>query len=257
MPRLRILLAALGASAIFIAPALAQENEELCMAPVEITEALVRDAAMFDFRGYAGEAAAPAFVTGGLSPLRDSEDAATVFGTVVFLPDGQGGWRAFMPRPGESVVAAYAARESGAMILVTQWQIEGPGQSWTLLRSSDGFATGECVTIDFPDALNQPSWTMETLELRDLDIAANGRGEIIGVSNTENHGALLVRLSHARPRRRPGARRGACAANAKRARAFTRPSMWTRPRPKRCWRTSSASRRDDDLNRTAGLQARI
>lgn len=190
MPRFRILLAALGASAVFIAPSFAQESEELCMAPVEVTEALVRDAAMFDFRGFAGEAAAPAFVTGGLSPLRDSEEAATVFGAVVFLPDGQGGWRAFMPRPGESVVAAYAARETGAMMLVTQWQIEGPGQSWTLLRSSDGFATGECVRIEFPDALNQPSWTMETLELRDLDIAANGRGEIIGVSNTENHGAL-------------------------------------------------------------------
>ena len=183
----RILLAALGASMALSANAFAQD-EQLCMAPVAVTEARVQDAAMYDFHGFAADGATPAFVVGHLSPTRDREDAQDIHGAAVFVREGEA-WRAFLPRPGESVIAVYAA-QSGALIFVTQWQSEGPGQSWTLLRSGDGLATGACTNVDFPDTLNQPTWANETLNLVDLDIAANGRGEIIAYADTEDDGPM-------------------------------------------------------------------
>jgi hypothetical protein len=178
----RILLATLFAAA-FAGSAYAHEESDgapACMVETPVTETLVRDAGMYDFTGFTGEGATPAFIMGGLSPTREWEADFDFFGTAVFLRNADGSWRAFLPRPGESVVGVYAAHESGAMILVTQWQSEGPGQSWTLLRSNDALATGVCTTVTFPDALNQPTWANETLLLTDLDIRANGRGELIG-----------------------------------------------------------------------------
>ncbi|GAM98164.1 hypothetical protein U91I_01795 [alpha proteobacterium U9-1i] len=184
----RILLAMLGASLTIASNAFAQDERQ-CMAPVAITEAIVHDAAFYDFQSFVGDGAAPAFVLGHLSPTRDREDAQDVHGTAVFVREGDQ-WRAFLPRPGESVIAAYVARESGAFILVTQWQSEGPGQSWTLLRSSDGLATGACTDIRFPETLNNPSWANEALDLVDLDINARGRGEIIAHAETDDDGPL-------------------------------------------------------------------
>lgn len=183
----RILLAALAASMALSANAYAQD-EQLCMAPVAVTEAMVHDAAMYDFQGFAADGARPALLVGYLSPTRDREEAQDVHGAAVFVREGEA-WRAFLPRPGESVIALYAA-QSGALIFVTQWQSEGPGQSWTLLRSSDALATGACTDIGFPNTLNQPSWANETLNLVDLDIAANGRGEIIAYADTEDDGPM-------------------------------------------------------------------
>lgn len=186
----RILSAALGAGIALTANALAQD-EQLCMASVPITEALVSDAAYSAFNGFASAGAAPAFLLGGLSPTRDREDAHDIHGTAVFVRDGEA-WRAFLPRPGESVIAAYRAT-NGALIFLTQWQSGGPGQSWTLLRSSDGLVTGACSNVAFPQTLNQPTWANETLHLVDLDIAANGRGEIIAHADTEDDGPMWFR----------------------------------------------------------------
>jgi hypothetical protein len=188
MHNVRVLAAAFFSSAFLCAPALAQDDETEapgCFVEIRVTEALVRDAGMFDYHGFAGEGATPAFVTGGLSPTRDTENAGEVHGTAVFLRDASGAWRAYLPRPGESVIAAYASHDSGAIIFITQWQSEGPGQSWTLLRSADGLASAACTNVDFPDALNQPNWSNESLDLVDLDIAANGRGELIGQASWE------------------------------------------------------------------------
>lgn len=183
----RILLAALAATVALSANAYAQD-EQLCMAPVPITEAIVQDIGMYDLHGFAADGATPAFLVGYLSTTREREEAQDIHGATVFVREGEA-WRAFLPRPGESVIAVYKAT-SGALILVTQWQSEGPGQSWTLLRSSDALATGACTDIGFPDTLNQPSWANETLNLVDLDIAANGRGEIIAYADTEDDGPM-------------------------------------------------------------------
>jgi hypothetical protein len=112
----------------------------------------------------------------------------------MFVRNADASWRAFMPRAGESVVGVFAA-PSGAMIVVTQWQSEGPGQSWMLLRSPDGLQTGVCNEIDFPAALNQPTWANETLALHDLDIDARGRGDIVGIARTDDRGNLWYAYS--------------------------------------------------------------
>jgi hypothetical protein len=184
--RLAIVLGALASCAALIGQAFATvlEEEEPCMAPAAVTEEMVREARMHDLESFGAVGSAPAFVTGWLSPT-----SSEIAGSVIFVRAADGAWRAFLPRPGEGLVGIYRAA-SGALIIVTMWQTEGPGQAWTLLRSRDGLASGACVNVDFPDALNKPLWMNEFLHLVDLDIDARGRGEIIGVARTENRGEL-------------------------------------------------------------------
>lgn len=186
---MRILFGALGLCAALTTPAFAQDAPQ-CMVPMEITEARVRDAAPFDFEGYAGAGAVPAFIIGGLSSSRDEENAHEVSGSAVFVPSADGAWRAFLPSPGESTVGVFVAPSTGAVTLVLQWQTEGPGQSWTVFTSRDGFATGSCVNVSFPEALNNPTWNMDSLDLGDFDIDARGRGEIVGQWASEERSAI-------------------------------------------------------------------
>jgi hypothetical protein len=169
-------------------PAVALEDKSACMVPVPVTASLVRDARMFDLLGFAAEGAAPAFVAGWLSPTRDVVEAqADASGSVVFSRTADGAWRAFLPRPGEDIVGVYVAPTSSALIIVTMSHTEGPGASWTLLRSADALTSGACVTVEFPDTLDRGN---EFLNLHDLDIAADGRGEIVGAAVTRDRGDL-------------------------------------------------------------------
>ncbi len=189
---MRTLCTTLAAFCALTSTALAMEDEPQCMAPLAITAELVAQAGHYQFSGYEGSGAIPAFLVGSLSSSRDTEDRDEFFGAVVFVR-GADGWRAFMPMNGEDVVAVYAG-EGGAIMLATMWTTEGPGQSWTLLRSSDGLATGACTQVAFPATLNEP-WANEFLDLTDFDINARGRGEIISVANTEARGDLWYRYS--------------------------------------------------------------
>jgi len=184
MRTIGLALAALIACA---GPAFAQE-ELPCMAPIAITPQLVEQAGQYDFRGYAGSANVPAFLVGFLSPTRYTEDRDDIFGTVVFVR-GDEGWRAFLPSNGKDAVAIYAT-DAGAVMIATMRTSEGPGQSWTLLRSPEGLASGACSVVAFPSELNKPSWNNEMLDLTDFDINAHGRGEIIGMGSTEERGDL-------------------------------------------------------------------
>lgn len=172
----------------FAAPAFAQDDDEAaaCMTPVPITQALVEEAGRYEFSGYAGAGAVPTLLVGWVSPSGVMQDDAET-GSIVFVRNADASWRAFSPHSGEGVVGVYAA-PSGAMIVITQWQTEGPGQSWTLLRSPDGLQTGACTEVRFPGTLNQPAWNNDTLSLHDLDVDARGRGEIIGLERNEEHG---------------------------------------------------------------------
>lgn len=185
--RLILVLSTIFAAA-FAASASAQD-ERVCMAEVAITPAIVQAAGQSDWGAYGSEGASPAFVSGYLSPTRDAEDAETVSGSIVFVRAG-GGWRAFLPSPGEGIVGVYAAPASGAMIIATMWGSEGPGSSWTLLRSSNALASGACTIVAFPESLNQPLWANEYLDLADLDISPRGRGEIVAVARRENESEL-------------------------------------------------------------------
>ncbi len=184
-------LALLAAFLTLAAPARAQDDEQPeCMAPIAISSELVAEAARFGWRGGEERGAAPAFLIGELYYLRDNQElAGGVYGSVAFVRGAGGVWRAFLPMPGEALVGAYVAAGAGVLVLATQVQTEGPGQSWTFVRLSDATAAGECGEIAFPAALNQPAWANETLEMHDFDIGADGRGEIVGIARVERGGA--------------------------------------------------------------------
>lgn len=184
---------AFAALALMCTPACATAVEEevdtSCLSPLPLTASLVRDAGAYDFSGYAGAGAVPAFLIGSLSPTRDAEEAQDLNGSVVFVREASGTWRALVPRNGENVVAIFAS-EAGEMFVVTMWQSEGPGQSWTMLRSPNGLQSATCAQVRFPGALNQPAWSNEFLSLHDLDIGDRRRGEMVGVAHTETRGDL-------------------------------------------------------------------
>ena len=159
----------------------------VCLEPLPITEQLVRDAGAYDFSAFTGSSAAPQFIEGGLSSSRDNADDH--HGSVLFVRDDAGAWRAVMPQNGEGTVGIYAS-ESGELFIFTMWQTEGPGGSWTVLRSSDGLRTATCTNVRFPASLNEPVWDMEFLDLHDFDLTQRGLGEIVGVARTERRGEL-------------------------------------------------------------------
>ncbi len=171
-------------------PALAHEDEN-CMAPLPITASFVREAGTFGYSGFAGSPSTPAFVIGGLSPLHGAPEV-NADGSVIFLRGADGAWRAALPTPGDTIIRVYARPDDGAAIIVTTIQTEGPGYYWTLVRLREGFSSASCAVVEFPETLERGS---EFLELMDLDITANGRGEIIGHANTQEHGVLWYRYT--------------------------------------------------------------
>lgn len=179
---------------LIAAPATAREDAPpTCMAQTPISAGLVAELSQYDWQGTEARGHAPAFLIGALWYLREDQTLADgAHGSVVLARSANGDWRAFLPMPGESLVGAYVAPSTGAVILVTQLQTEGPGQSWTLLRSNDGLATSECTELAFPAALNQPNWANEYLNLHDLDVRADGRGEIVGAANVERGGQAAI-----------------------------------------------------------------
>lgn len=181
--------ALLSAFLVLAAPARAHDQRAACMAEIPISSELVIEAARFGWRGAEARGAAPGFLIGELYYLRDNRELAEgAYGSVVFLRGAGGTWRAFLPMPDEALVAAYVAASTGAVMLATQVQTEGPGQSWTFVRLSNSMAAGDCREIAFPEALNQPAWANENLELHDFDMGANGHGEIVGLARVERDG---------------------------------------------------------------------
>lgn len=196
--------------ALVVPPAAAQDEAPVpCMSETPVTAELVAELSQYGWQGTEARGLAPAFLIGSLWYLRENQALADgAHGSVVFVRGATGAWRAFLPAPGESLVGAYVAPNTGAVILAMQLQVESPGQSWTLLRSSDGLATGACTEIAFPAALNQPNWAGEYLTLNDLDLRANGRGEIIGAANIERGGRATT-WAYRYPSRDGGATWGA------------------------------------------------
>jgi hypothetical protein len=185
---LRIFALAGAAAFVFALPARAQE-QGACMAEVPVTAALVAETAHFDWRGQDAHGAAPALLVGMVAPELEGGDIdAGAPGGIVFVREAGGAWRAFQPAEGEAVVGAFTAPSSGALVLVSQLQHEGPGQSWTITRADATGAHASCTEVPFPAELNQPDWENETLALVDLDIKKSGRGEAIGAAEVTREG---------------------------------------------------------------------
>jgi len=186
-----VCLAAALASLAFCAPALAQENDDndTCMVETPVTADLVAAAGENGFTAVPNDISS-AILHGSISATRDSDDAdaGALHGAVFFVRDAKGDWYAFLPASGEDTVAVYSATSTGALVVFTMLQTEGPGPSWTMIRSTDGFMSGDCTAISFPSALNHPDWANEYLDLKDFDIDTRGRGDLIGVAHVERGG---------------------------------------------------------------------
>ncbi|MCP3167879.1 hypothetical protein [Myxococcus qinghaiensis] len=160
----------------------APEPEVACAGTAELTEQLVNDAAQGGLKGVATRGD---LLVGKLSYLREPREAAEAASGMVLFIKGPKGWRAVVPRHEEEEVGLFVTPSSRKVIVVTQRQIGDPGQSFTVIRSDDDFATATCATLGFPRELNQPTWNGEYLEVHDLDISARGRGMLIGSAALE------------------------------------------------------------------------
>lgn len=176
-------LGMIAALALLSSNALAQEIvDQPCAAEIPLTAKLVADA--LDLRSVDARAD---MLIGALSYMREpSEDAETASGAVIFVKRA-GAWHALMPQNFQDEVGLYAGTD-GSLALLTQHQVEGPGQSFTLVRTKDAFAKATCATIDFPAALNQPDWQNETLTPYDFDLSAKGRGTLIASADVTRNG---------------------------------------------------------------------
>lgn len=117
------------------------------------------------------------YALGWLSYMRTAAvEHGAPHGAVLFVRTGDG-WTAAHAPNGEFTVAT--ARTADAALIVTQHEVEGPGQTYTVIRSTDGFQSETCDELVFPSVLNQPSYATETLVVDRIEIAANGRGRLV------------------------------------------------------------------------------
>lgn len=174
--------AILAAPAALLLAVLSAPAAHACLREVGLTAQLVEDARAAPMQGFAGDARTPPFLIGHLSYLREAAqagDSKGVHGAVLFV-ERDGAWRAFLPEDGESALATYVSTASPLVLVVTHLQIEGPGQSFTIMRSADGLRSAQCTLLPFPKALNRGGWKSEYLELRGLKLNARGKGRLIG-----------------------------------------------------------------------------
>lgn len=136
------------------------------------------------------DADTPSLLVGDVSTLETIEGVEPPsVGGVMYALDDQLTPRVFAPAPGETVVGVFLAAETGETVLFTQLQTEGPGQSWTFIRTNAAFSEKLCVEIPFPTNLNNPVWANETLEFLDFNVAEDNSGEIIARADIERDGA--------------------------------------------------------------------
>lgn len=181
---MRAALLTLAAIAAFSSAAFADDGEQpACAVSRPVTARLVADAG--ELQALSGRTD---ILVGNLSYMREpQEEAELASGTVLFLK-GASGWRAVLPSNWENEVGVYATADGHGLAILTQRQIEGPGPSFTFVRTTDDFATFTCTLIKFPAALNQPAWNNEFLEPHDLDLKANGRGMLVASAALERSG---------------------------------------------------------------------
>jgi hypothetical protein len=173
------------ALAFSAAPAFAEPAEDAPTCAIErpVNARLVADAQ--DLKGVSTRAD---MLIGNLSYMREPEaEAEAASGAVLFIKRADG-WKAIMPSNWENDVGLYSADNGRKMVVIAQRQIEGPGQSFTVMHTGDDFASRMCTELPFPDELNKPTWNMEFLEPHDFDIAASGRGALVAYAALERNG---------------------------------------------------------------------
>jgi len=157
------------------------EDDVACGMSRPVTARLVADAG--DLKAIGGRSNA---LIGNLSYMREpQEEAEAASGTVLFFKHADG-WSAVVPVNWENEVGVYTA--ATGLALVTQRQVGDPGQSFTVVTSSDDFATSTCVELPFR-FINQPTWNGEFYSVKSFNLDVRGRGSLVAAADVERDGA--------------------------------------------------------------------
>jgi hypothetical protein len=94
--------------------------------------------------------------------------------------DGEMGWHGFAVEGQASFFNAYAAPESGRAVLFSMLSSEGPGQTYTVVSTQDGFKTVVCGKVPAPDT---DLGTLDYMNIQTFDLDDKGNGRLTGKVN--------------------------------------------------------------------------
>lgn len=147
-------------------------NAPKCGESFVLTKGLAREAAHSD--GYGHEGTQPVFLTGARPGQSMPDEPPFVFAK----PDG---WVGINGEPGHGLQGVFTAPDGGA-VLISMWEVGGPGHDFMFVTTQDGFAHVACSRLEFPDEVEQPgNW----MKLVDFNLDENGRGVLIGGADFE------------------------------------------------------------------------
>lgn len=178
-------LAAAAASALaffaFAPPAFAVDDEDIaCGMSRPVTARLVADAGELKALGGRSDA-----LIGNLSYLREpQEEAEAASGTVLFFKRTDG-WRAIVPVNWENEVGVFTA--ATGIVIVTQRQAGDPGQSFTVVKTTDDFASSTCAELPFR-FINETTWNGEFYSVKSFNLDVRGRGSLVASAETNRDG---------------------------------------------------------------------
>jgi hypothetical protein len=109
-------------------------------------------------------------------------------GTLLFLRGAHGRWRGYGILSVSSILGVSQDRRSSDVFVWAWNDAEGPGDSFTGMHVSGTGGGRFCVTLDFPRALNQPTYSDEFLQFVGFNIAPGGRGIVVGTADVERGG---------------------------------------------------------------------
>ncbi len=134
-------------------------------------------------RGASATARAPMFFAAQLPEL----------GTLLFVKRSRG-WTGYAIEDGGAIQLVRRSAQNDIVVIFSMLSREGPGHSYTILSTRNGFADIACSTLDFPKDLNEPDYQNEYLELVDFNIDASGAGTLIGSATAERDGKTVTRI---------------------------------------------------------------
>lgn len=173
-------IAAASALAVlaFTPPAFAVDDEDVaCGMERPVTARLVSDATGLKALGPRNDV-----LIGNLSYMREpQEEAEAASGTVLFFKRDNA-WRAVIPQNWENEVGVFVA--ATGIVVITQRQVGDPGQSFTVAKTGDDFATSTCATLPFR-YINEPSWNGEFYEVKGFNLDVRGRGSLVAAATVD------------------------------------------------------------------------
>ncbi|MGO7335691.1 hypothetical protein [Rhizobium leguminosarum] len=113
----------------------------------------------------------PTFIAG---EIRDQPGAKF---SAVFA-DTDAGWQGYAVEGQASFSNAYASSATGRAVLFSMISTEGPGQTYTVATTQDGFKTITCGELPAPDTKFE---TLDYMRIESFDLDEKGHGLLTGV----------------------------------------------------------------------------